>query len=79
VRADVAPAGEAWARALSKPGHPPLWLDDGSHPTPAGTYLAACVLFATIFDRDPRGLPYRAGLSPEAAAELQAAAWSAAH
>ena len=28
------------------------------HPTPAGSYLAACVLFKTIFERSPVGLPY---------------------
>ncbi len=79
VRADVAPVGEAWARALSKPAHPELWQDDGSHPTVAGTYLAACVLFATIFERSPRGLPYHDGITSKAAAELQAAAWAVAH
>jgi hypothetical protein len=79
VRADIAPVGEAWARALSKASHLPLWRDDGSHPTPAGTYLAACVLFATIFERDPRGLAYRGGLPRKSAAELQAAAWAVAY
>jgi hypothetical protein len=79
VRADVAPVGETWALALSNPAPPELWQDDGSHPTVAGTYLAACVLFATIFDRSPEGLPYHDGISSDVADDLQAAAWAVAH
>jgi hypothetical protein len=79
LRAGVAPVGEAWARSLANPALPDLWQADGSHPTVAGTYLAACVLFATIFDRSPQGLAYHEGISSEAAAELQAAAWAVAH
>ena len=36
-----------------------LYVDDGSHPAPAGTYLAACTLAATIFHRNPQGAPAR--------------------
>ncbi len=32
---------------------------DKAHPSPAGTYLAACVFYATLFKRDPTGLPAR--------------------
>jgi hypothetical protein len=78
LRADVAPVGEAWARALSDPALPELWRDDGSHPTLAGTYLAACVLFAKIFDRSPQGLAFHDGISGAVADHLQAAAWAVA-
>ncbi len=30
---------------------------DNSHPTPAGTYLAASVFYAVLFKCDPSGLP----------------------
>jgi hypothetical protein len=73
----AAPAGDAWADVLSRPAHPLLWQDDGSHPTPSGTYLAACALFAVVFDQDPEGLPYRNGLSAQDAVQLQQAAWLA--
>ena len=55
--ATIAPVGVAWERVL-KQGHP---LHDGSgvHPNLAGTYLAACVLYATVTGRSPVGLPYR--------------------
>jgi hypothetical protein len=56
----VAPAGLAFARAL-RPGEsqPDLALvsEDG-HPTIYGTYLAACVLYATLFNQSPVGNPY---------------------
>ncbi len=32
-----------------------LYIEDG-HPTEAGTYLAACVLYATIFGKSPVGI-----------------------
>ena len=50
---------------------PGLWQDDGSHPTVAGTYLAACVFYASIFHESPVGLAYDAGLAKELAASLQ--------
>jgi hypothetical protein len=36
-----------------------LYYSDGSHPSPAGSYLAACTLYSTIFNRSPAGLPGR--------------------
>jgi len=69
-QAAVAPVGVAWSTMLNQP-HPGLWQDDGSHPTTAGTYLAACVFYATIFHQSPRGLAYRADLSAVDAAMLQ--------
>jgi len=55
--ARVAPAGEAFAAALA--ARPDIMLNqiDG-HPTPAGTYLAACVVYRTIVGRSPVGLGY---------------------
>lgn len=44
----LAPAGTAWQRA--RKDHPTidLYAADGSHPTPAGSYLLACVLLYTL-------------------------------
>lgn len=36
-----------------------LYASDGSHPSMDGTYLAACVLYATITERDPEGVDWR--------------------
>jgi hypothetical protein len=74
----VAPVGDAWSAMLSEEQRagrrPGLWVFDGSHPTVMGTYLAACVFYATIFRESPIGLPYSDGIVPEEAARLQATA-----
>ena len=36
---------------------PELYFSDGSHPSPAGSYLAACTFYATLFHASPVGLP----------------------
>ncbi len=78
LRVAVAPIGYAWSVTLSEERHADrhagLWRLDGSHPAVRGTYLAACVFYAAIFRETPDGLPYRAGLSDEEAARLQAVA-----
>ena len=70
----VAPAGEAWQTVLRANPTIVLWQADGSHPSPAGTYLAACVLYAHIFDASPVGIADTGGLSPDVAQALQVAA-----
>jgi hypothetical protein len=73
--ARVAPAGVAWERFLSKHDKPVLHDKDGSHPTLAGSYLAACVLFGTLFGEDPAALDGAVdGLSDADAALLRRAA-----
>ncbi len=72
LKALVVPVGSAWFVAVQEHPDLTLWQDDGSHPTEQGTYLAACVFYATIFLEDPAGLSYHAGLSKEIANTLQA-------
>jgi hypothetical protein len=45
----VAPAGRVWAALVELEPQITLWQADGVHPTPAGSYVAACVLYATVF------------------------------
>jgi hypothetical protein len=59
LKAIVAPVGFAWQRAARKNANLALHQKDLSHPTPAGSYLAACVLFSTICGRRPIGLTAR--------------------
>jgi hypothetical protein len=54
VDAIVAPAGGAFAASLAKRPDITLTSPDG-HPTAAGTYLAACVLYGAITNRSPVG------------------------
>lgn len=56
-KALVAPVGIAWQKALAADPKLVLHTKDKSHPTPQGSYLAACTFFATILRRDPTGLP----------------------
>src|SRR5262245_34632504 len=43
----VAPVGHAWLIATKEHPDLELWQGDGSHPTDQGSYLAACVFYAT--------------------------------
>jgi hypothetical protein len=53
----VAPIGQAWDLALSRDPTLPLHASDGNHAAPAGTFLTALVLYATITGRSPLDLP----------------------
>jgi hypothetical protein len=44
----VAHVGNAWMAALRDHPSIGLYADDGSHPSPAGTWLAACVLYRAL-------------------------------
>ena len=57
LKAVVAPAGAAWSMALKSNPTLALHIADLSHPTPAGTYLNACVFYETFFGKSPEGLP----------------------
>ena len=51
------PAGEAWRAAWRADSDLPLYADDGLHPSVAGTYAAALVIYARLLDRSPVGSP----------------------
>ena len=70
----VVPVGSAWLKGVTQANPPDLWQSDGSHPTEQGTYLAACVFYATIFHQSPQGLAYFAGLNQNIAQTLQSLA-----
>lgn len=72
--APVVPAGLAFARVTGERPDIDLRIDDGRHPTLAGTYLAACTFFAALHGRSPAGNPYTAGLDAELAGYLQTVA-----
>ena len=67
----VVPVGYTWFVVGRQNPDIVLWQDDGSHPTTAGTYLAACVFYAAIYRASPEGLGFLDGLSAETAANLQ--------
>jgi hypothetical protein len=78
ISAKVAPAGVAFANALSERPQMALYAADG-HPTMAGTYLAACVIYATLFEKSPVGISYApSGMAADDRAFLQRVAAQAA-
>lgn len=53
----VVPVGLARENAVKADPKLNLFVKDGKHPTPAGTYLAACTFFATITKHSSKKLP----------------------
>lgn len=76
VEGALIPAGEAF-RAVAR-DHPdiPLFGGDGFHPSPAGSYLAALVIYGRLARRPTAGVGTEppSGLAPGAARRLEAAA-----
>lgn len=74
--ASVAPAGMAWYTVRTENPEVNLYLRDGSHPSPAGSYLAASSVYTALTGRSPEGLPGECTNRAEARI-LQRAAWRA--
>ncbi|HEX4525082.1 MAG TPA: SGNH/GDSL hydrolase family protein [Casimicrobiaceae bacterium] len=55
IDALVVPVGPAWQTVMARHADVTLYTDDGSHPTAAGSYLAACLFLARLFGETPRG------------------------
>ena len=76
------PVGKAWQEALRLDPNVPLYASDGLHPAFPGSYLAALVMHAVLYEKSPVGLPstlrLRTGatlvIEPPLAALLQQAA-----
>jgi hypothetical protein len=79
----VAPAGLAFAAVYAAEADPAdptslfyrLYDVDGSHPSPAGTWLVACVVFSTITGRSAEPVTPLAGVDATEAELLAATAW----
>ena len=75
LKAIVVPVGVVWQRVLRKHGEPVLHDQDQSHPTLAGSYLAACVFLRVLFNENPLGIDVDVeGLAPKHRALLQKSA-----
>jgi hypothetical protein len=57
VGVPVAGVGEAWAEVSRARPELNLHISDGSHPNAVGSYLAACVIYATVTGQSPLGAP----------------------
>jgi hypothetical protein len=75
---DVAPIGLARQDAHSLHPEVDMFVDDREHPSLAATYLGACVIYATLFGKDPSGAKYIPdGVTADQATFLQRIAWGA--
>ena len=73
---EVAPVGLAWQRSIKKRPDIDLYVVDHEHPSIYGTYLATCVVYATLFGKCPVGLGYTPpGINSYDATFLQRTAW----
>jgi hypothetical protein len=57
LRVTVAPVGLAWRETARRLRTLELHIFDGNHPAPAGSYLAALVVYSTLTGRNPSGAP----------------------
>ena len=69
--ARVSPVGIAFQNSIAADTTLDLYVSDFSHPSVAGSYLAACTFYASIFKRNPVGNTFLSGLSGTTAAFLQ--------
>lgn len=67
----VSPVGAAFARASAERPDIELYNADLTHPSPAGSYLAACVHFATVFRTSPECTDFSGAIDAEVAAYLR--------
>ncbi len=74
LKVSIAPVGQVWQLVASHAPGIELWQPDGRHPTPAGTFLAACTLYTRIFGACPVGGSYTGGLTATDAATIEAVA-----
>jgi Domain of unknown function (DUF4886) len=76
LNVEVAPVGLAWQEASKQRPGMNFYGPDREHPNIFGTYLATCVIYATIYGRDPAGNTYvPSGITAEEAAFLQKISW----
>lgn len=67
----VIPAGISFMRCKEQYPDIELWDQDGQHPSPEGSYLAACTAYAVIFQESPENCSYIGDLDQDLALKLQ--------
>jgi len=61
--AEVAPVGAVWRYLRTNNPNINLYSSDGSHPSLAGSYAAACAFYTMIYKKDPIVMPWNSTLS----------------
>lgn len=71
---DLSPVGAVWRYVRQQAPAIDLYQPDESHPSEAGSYLAACSFYAAIFQKNPTPAGYNFVLNPADAATIRQAA-----
>lgn len=69
--ASLCPVGRVWRYLRTNHPEIELYQSDGSHPSMAGTYAAACAFYTMIFHRDPDSIGYNPGITDETARTIR--------
>ena len=72
--AEVSPVGALWHYLRDHNPNIELYASDGSHPSLAGSYAAACSFYSVLFRKDPRTLSFNPGIEEEQAESIRTAA-----
>jgi len=76
LNATVAPVGIALDRSLRIRPQMAMLGKDKEHESIHGTYLASCVIYATLFNKSPKGVSYwPEGITKQEARYLQGLSW----
>ncbi len=67
----AAPVGAVWRTVRDSLPSINLYSSDGSHPSRAGTYLAACTFYATLFRKGVTGSTYYGNIPATDAQQIQ--------
>lgn len=67
----AAPVGAVWKAVRDSFPNINLYVSDGSHPSAAGTYLAACTFYATFFRKSVTGATYYGNIPVTNAQQIQ--------
>lgn len=72
--ASVSPVGRVWRKLRTDHPEIELYNSDGSHPSLAGSYAAACTFFAMMFHHDPIEISFDDDLDENVARTIRQAA-----
>jgi hypothetical protein len=67
LNAELAPCTVVWNEIIVVDDQLPLWSNDLYHPSPMGSYISACTIYATIFDKDLEGAYVPSNISTDLA------------
>jgi hypothetical protein len=71
---EMSPVGPVWRYIRNQFPNLNLYAPDGSHPSLAGSYAAACTFYTMIFKKDPTSINWNSSLSNAVADSLKMAA-----